>query len=979
MSPKTSGKSGAYDKLVDIPIEGGQRPKSNVKITTVKIGGMMCSNCSQTIENGLRLLEGVNSSQVQLLLETATVSHSADVITAEKICEEVEDLGFDCSLINSMDEDCHADTAILKLYGKYMSKEEFELSGIISSINHGSRHYIVTYAVNLVGARAIFERAKWKDPSAEVETRDLPSGQGKKLLKPLLLCLPPAMVVFYLSMLAPQWQVEKLHFTIIPGLHFQTLLMFALATPVHFLGGKRFHVGAWRAIMNRNPNMEVLISAAVNVAYFYSVFMILFALIGTNFFGLVCDAPPPHFFEAPTSLICVMLFGKYIEGIAKSRTAKSLDALLALTPEVAHLKGSKDIPVALVGLGDELEVFPGETVPVDGILKSTDEVRVDESLLTGESVPVPKKKDDRLIGGSSLVTGHAVMVVDRLGSSSTLSQITGLIETAQQTKAPVQQTADAVAQVFVPVIFFIAGITLIIWSILVWTGYVIPEILYNHAANMKSAHIFKRCQECLFVLKFSLAVLLVACPCALGLATPTAVMVATSVAADNGILIKSVLPLENTKRIKVAVCDKTGTLTRGLPRIVQALFVSPKNPNPSEDSTDADADKVTKAWNTLVSDAPTHTVNSCITSRWAGKNNDINVTQKDAWVQNFWATVAIAESGSEHPLGKAVVAATKFSEPPPAPNKFQNIDRGVEATVKKCNLRLGSPTFTGEDKIPDELKEWSMEMEGYGNTIIYVTVNEQVIAGLAIEDNLAPGAMATVSALQARGIRVVMCTGDSKATAYEVARQLNIYPEDVYSQVLPQDKVEVVKKYQMNFGPTLMIGDGVNDAAALSQADVGVAIGCGAQITVSSADVVLSRSDVSDLLALTSLANSTIHTIYRNYAFSLVFNITLIPIASGVLYPVGVTLSPIVAGMCMAASSILVISSSLFLRNWTPAKSTYKAKPKIIGKSSNQSPPRKGSNSNKGRVSRVSIRSTIRSLNNMNNDLPTKWSTGRII
>jgi len=890
-----------------------------LKVTTIKIGGMMCSNCSQTIEKGLRFLKGVKNAQVQLLLETATIAHFPSVLTAETICEEVEDLGFDAKVLTSLNEGEDHGLAKLKIIGKIVSKEELP-EGVVSVNETSSKTYTVTYQSSLIGARAILKTAQIHDPSAEVQTRELIDNSMDELLRLFLIALPFGLIVFYLAMLAPASVKEQLSVPIgfLPGLHIETLVMFVLATPVMFYCGARFHKGAYRAISNRNPNMEVLISTATNIAYFYSCGMMLFALIGSIFFNLKCDAPPPHFFEAPTTLICFMLLGKYIEGKAKHQTATSLDALLALTPDIAHLKDGKDIPVQLAQVGDEMVVYPGETIPCDGVKLNEGTVAVDESMLTGENVGVIKNQGDKLIGGTILLTGNVTLVVDCVGDNTTLSQITHLIETAQATKAPVQQIADSIARVFVPIIFAIASITVIVWSLIVGFNVISMDNdmlgMSEKHVDMRAREIFSMCAACLFVLKFGLAVLLIACPCALGLATPTAVMVASSVSADNGILIKSILPLENVRKMKVAVCDKTGTLTKGLPTVCQAIFVAP--------STDSADDSLQKVWEQLPK------VENTLATETATSWTD--GVKRPEFEEAFWTIAAVTEKGSEHPLAKSIVDLVRFNKTPMEANRFANVNRGIEATIKKCKIRIGNLEFTGKDSVPQQLSKWADSFEHMGNTVVYVTVNQQVIAAVSIVDNLAAGALQTVQYLQKRGVKVVMCTGDSQKTANAVAKKLGI--TQVYAQVLPQDKIRIVKDFQTACGTTLMVGDGLNDAAALGQADIGVAIGCGAQVTVGAADVVLVRSDISDVISLCSLADATVRTIYRNFIFSFIFNAVLVPVAAGVLYPLGITIPPLIAGLCMSCSSICVISSSLYLKNWVPPKKQHTLLSKSIGR-----------------------------------------------
>eukprot|EP00397_Hematodinium_sp_SG-2012_P004984 GEMP01005001.1.p1 GENE.GEMP01005001.1~~GEMP01005001.1.p1 ORF type:complete len:983 (+),score=252.48 GEMP01005001.1:210-3158(+) len=922
------GISSSDEEISRVRVSSKKFVVSDNKVCTLKITGMMCSACSGTIERGLNAIDGVQTAQVQLLLESAHVCFDPSVVDAAAIAEEVEDLGFDCKVTNVLDESAStADLVVLHIYGAFVPAETFG-PGVVASCQVAPRQYSVTYSAKLIGARKIMARAREADPLAEVETRQFKQVGMDKLLKGFLKALPAALIVFYLSALAPIELKKSLSFQVIPGMHFLTLIMICLSTPVLFISGKRFHAGAIRAIRNRNPNMEVLISVATNVAFLFSIGTTLFGIAVTVFAGIECAQPPPHFFEAPTTLICVMLLGKYIEGRAKSRTAKSLDRLMDLAPEMAHLKeNNEDIPVALVELGDEIVVFPGERIPCDGVLVSGD-IEVDESLLTGESTSVVKtdKKGDRVIGGSILLKGNATVLVDCIGEKTTVNQIVSLIETAQNTRAPVQQVADDIAALFVPVVLIIALVTTIVWACLVGFGCV-------HSSSMHFENdAFRSAEDCLFALKFGLAVLLVACPCAMGLATPTAVMVASSVSADHGVLIKSILPLENAKKMKVAVMDKTGTLTRGVPTVVGCTLLAP-----ATDEGDHDASRV---WDAIRADSARaeglrldeQTFGTPVV---CGRGTTATFGDMQQARRDFWALVAVAESASEHPLAKAVLRACRWKGTE-APTKFVNGLRGIDAVVGDIEVRIGSESFArqkvqGIVDVFKPLAAWVSGMQDGGCTVVYVCANGVLLGAIAIEDNLAPGALQTVHALHARGVKVVMCTGDAKSTAMAVARALGIEEDAVFSEVLPQDKVRVVMHMQEKYGTTLMIGDGLNDAAALGQADVGVAVGCGAQVTLTAADVVLARSEITDLLSLVSLADATIHTVYRNFAFSFVFNVVLVPIAAGVLYPLGISISPIVAGLCMAASSLSVITSSLMLRRWKPTK-RERVQPMMVGR-----------------------------------------------
>ena len=617
-------------------------------------------------------------------------------------------------------------------------------------------------------------------------------------------------------------------------------VQFALATPVVLWGGWPFFVRGWQSIVNRSLNMFTLIGLGVSVAYVFSVIAKLFPEIFPPSFRDTAGGVPVYF-EAAAAITTLVLLGQVLELRARSQTGAAIKALLGLAPKTARRireDGSEqDVPLDQVQVGDRLRVRPGEKVPVDGVVIEGASA-IDESMVTGEPIPVEKHADDRVIGATVNGTGSFVMRAERVGAETLLSQIVQMVADAQRSRAPIQKLADIVSGYFVPAVVALAVITFVVWSI--WG----PEPRMAHG------------------LVNAVAVLIIACPCALGLATPMSIMVATGKAAQSGVLFKNAEAIEVLRKVDTLVVDKTGTLTEGRPKLVSV------------------------------------------------------VTAEAIDEQTLLQLAASLEKGSEHPLAAAIVAGAqergiKLSD---AAGFDSLTGKGVTGEVDGRRVSLGNRALFDDLKIdPGELAAKSENLRADGQTVMFVAVDGKAAGLIGVADPIKETTAEAIRQLHEEGIRIVMLTGDSRTTADAVARKLNI--DEVVAEVLPNQKVDVVKKFQAERRFVAMAGDGINDAPALAQAHVGIAMGTGTDVAMKSAGVTLVKGDLRGIVRARVLSRLTMRNIKQNLFFAFIYNSIGIPIAAGVLYPFfGILLSPMIAAAAMSFSSVSVIGNALRLR-----------------------------------------------------------------
>jgi len=614
-------------------------------------------------------------------------------------------------------------------------------------------------------------------------------------------------------------------------------VLLLLTTPVQVWVGAAFHRGFLHDLRYRSASMSTLVSLGTNAAYFFSVAVTLwphaFMALGAM-----------TYYETAAVVITLVALGRWLEARARGRTSDAIRRLVALAPRTARvIRGGVevDVPASEVQVEDRLRIRPGERIPVDGIVVEGAST-IDESMLTGESLPVEKGSGAPVFTGTVNVMGSFVFRATRVGAATTLARIVRLVEEAQGSRAPIQRLADRVASVFVPVVLGIAAATFVAW----WLLGPSPSLLY--------------------ALINAVAVLVIACPCAMGLATPTAIMVGTGRGAELGVLIKSATALETLHRVDTVVFDKTGTLTVGRPTVTDVAALPP--------ATDEDV----------------------------------------------LALAAAAEQGSEHPIGAAIVAAAKERglALPPVTEFAAVPGLGIDALAPDGRVLVGNRAFLESRGVDaSALLARASALAGEGKTLVYVVRAFRSLGVIAVADVLKPEAAATVAALARRGLTVVMLTGDARPTATAIARRVGI--ERVVCEVLPDGKAREIVALRASDARVAMVGDGINDAPALAQADVGIAMGSGTDVALEAADVALMRGDLGGVLTAHALSRATIRIVKQNLFWAFGYNVVLVPIAAGLLYPLwGILLSPILAGAAMAFSSVSVVANSLRLKRWQP-------------------------------------------------------------
>jgi len=661
---------------------------------------------------------------------------------------------------------------------------------------------------------------KAKIISNDEKSRDYETEKRKNEVKKL-----KNLFIFSLIFAIPAFLIGMVFMWIGIEIPYRNFILFGLATPVQFIVGYGIYKSAFGALKNKTANMDTLIAIGTSAAYFYSVYVVFFQPMGDQYF------------EAAAVLITFVMLGRYLEAIAKGKTSEAIKKLMNLSPKIATVirnKKEMKIPVDEVVVGDIILVKPGEKIPVDGII-TEGQSAVDESMITGESMPVEKKKNDIVIGATINKHGSFKFKATKVGANTTLAQIVKLIEDAQGKKAPIQRFADKISAYFVPVVIIIALVSFLVWYFLIG-------------------------QTFEFALIIAVSVLVIACPCALGLATPTAIMVGTGKGAEKGILIKGGDSLETAHKLYAVVFDKTGTLTQGKPEVTDI-----------------------------------------ITSGKISENELLKLA-------------ASVEKNSEHPLAQAIVnKAKEKSLKLESIKSFKAIPgHGVEGILKGKKIIVGKPEYAKNIANIRIIEDNIRELEEDGKTVVVLIYNKKVYGCIAIADTIREDSIKAVKELQKEKIFVYMITGDNKRTANAIGKQLGI--NYVISEVLPQDKANEIKKLQKK-GKVAMVGDGINDAPALAQADIGIAIGSGTDVAMETGNIVLMNNKTTDVVKAIRLSRITISKIKQNMFWALFYNFLGIPIAAGVLYSsTGWLLNPIIAGGAMALSSVSVVLNTLLMK-----------------------------------------------------------------
>ena len=748
------------------------------------ITGMTCAACSARIEKSVGKLSGMNEVAVNLLKNSMTVTYDDSVLSTRTIIDTVVKAGYGASLKD-------------EAKGKSTAKKE---------------------TVNI--AKEQYEQIK------------------KRLILSIVFTVPLSFISMghmfawpFLSVFSGDENAMVL-----------ALTLFLLVIPVVFINFKFFRVG-YRTLLHGSPNMDTLIALGSSAAVVYGIYAMykIAAALGAGDWQTVHQFAGDLYFESAGMILTLITFGKFLEARAKGKTSDAITKLMNLAPKTAVVERDgreEEIAVEDLAVGDIVIIRAGQSVPTDGTI-TEGTAAVDESAITGESIPAEKSVNDKLIGATVLKSGFVKMQVQSVGEDTALAQIIHLVDEATSSKAPIAQMADKVSGVFVPIVIAVAVLTMLVWLFI--------------------GESFE------FALTTAIAVLVISCPCALGLATPTAIMVGTGRGATNGILIKSAQALETLHSIKTVVLDKTGTVTQGTPSVTDIIH----------------SDKIS--------------------------------------AEDFLQLAASLENYSEHPLAKAIVAKAQAENIPllPAQDFSATAGSGVQGTINGKKYSAGNRKVLSKYNLYNEpLQKWEKKLAQEGKTPLFFVQDGEFIGIIALADTIKPTSYAAIAELKQMGIDTVMLTGDNAQTAQAVQKAVKV--DKVIAEVLPQDKAGEVQKLQQS-GKTAMVGDGINDAPALAQADVGIAIGAGTDIAIEAADLVLMKNKLTDVVGAIQLSKAVITNIKENLFWALFYNVICIPIAAGVFYPAfGLKLSPVIGALAMSFSSVFVVSNALRLRFFRP-------------------------------------------------------------
>ncbi|MGA2781495.1 MAG: heavy metal translocating P-type ATPase [Smithella sp.] len=806
------------------------------------INGMTCASCVRRIEEGLRQTSGVSKANVNFATQKATVEYESGQLDAKELQNKINDLGYE-ALIDTSGLDQGKIT--ISVGGMTCAACVRRVENALNSVTG-----VLTASVNLATGRAtIIHGPKWDGPAALKkviieqgyeflgELKDnladpIEAARAEELkdLKLKVTCGAILSVIIFLGSMQHWFGFLQ----IIPR-QFMLWAMFILTAPAVFWVGSRFFVGAIKAALQKTSDMNTLVAVGALSAYVYSAAATFFP----HFF-MTAGVMPHVYYDGAAMIVTLILVGRLLEAKAKGKTSTAIKKLMNLKPQTAHLirkDQESEVPVEEVQVDDVLLVKPGEKIPVDGVILSG-ESSVDESMLTGESMPVTKEIGQKVFAATMNKTGSFTILATDVGYETALAQIIRLVEDAQGSKAPIQRLADRLASVFVPAVFFVAFITFAIW-------YFFPA-----ESNFSRA-----------LINF-VSVLVIACPCALGLATPTAIMVGTGLGAQSGILIKGGEALEKIHKLSVVVFDKTGTLTRGEPVLTDLVAAS-----------------------------------------------GFNSTQVLAYA-------AALEKSSEHPLAQAILQRAQTDGiAVAAVEKFIAASGlGAKGFFKDKLCLIGNRMLMETEAVPvDALDDSAAVLAREGKTVVYVALEKTAIGLIALADVPKSSAKQAIENLKGRGLKVMMITGDNAGTAEAIAAQLGI--DQVLADVLPGNKADEIRKLQQEGEVVAMVGDGINDAPALAAADVGIAIGVGTDVAIEASDITLIRDDLLGVPEAIGLSEATMRVIKQNLFWAFFYNVIGIPIAAGVLYPFfGILLNPEFAAAAMALSSVSVVSNSLRLR-----------------------------------------------------------------
>lgn len=850
--------------------KGGQ-----IKEVELLITGMTCSSCVNKIEKTVKQLPGVQSAMVSLVTQRGKINFDPSKIHINKITDCIQKLGF----------------------------------GVSAKKNNVANRQYLDHRLEI---------RKWRT----------------SFLVSLIFGLPSmiAMAYFMITM-SMEHNVEEMCCVFnIPGLSLENLISFILSTPVQIFGGWHFHIQAYNAIKHGTSNMDVLISMTTTISYIYSVLVLAIAMIMEEKFS------PKTFFDTPPMLLVFVSLGRWLEHIAKGKTSEALSKLLSLQAAdavIVTLGQDKEIlterlvKIDLVEPGDILKVNEGCKVPVDGQVYIGSS-SCDESLITGESMPVPKKEGSVVIGGSINLSGPLYVKATHTGEKTTLAQIVRLVEEAQMSKAPIQYIADKIAGFFVPFVISVSVLTLIAWIIIGYINFDYILFMDNDAMHNgyrnQSEVIFQNAFRC------ALSVLAIACPCALGLATPIAVMVGTGVGAVNGILIKSSDALENAHKINTVVFDKTGTITKGFPTVTNiSLFTSNSAFNIGRILVVIGIAELNSEH--PIASAIVHYVREVIETELSGRCTNYlsvpgcgmkckvsfisetlsNVTKSSkisTFVNNFKS-----KTSETLELNDVLIDFSQMSSELEINNSEQSQlhNEKIEAN-DGFDVCIGNREWMKRNGItvPQDIENTMIKEEGMGRTVVLAVIDGELSAVISVTDSIKPEARLSIYSLKKMGFDIILLTGDNKITANTIAKQVGI--DQVFAEVLPSHKVEKIRQLQNQGKKVAMVGDGVNDSPALAQSNVGIAIAAGTDVAIEAANIVLMRNDLLDVIACIDLSRQTVKRIRLNFLFASLYNILGLPLAAGIFSPLGLKLQPWMATAAMALSSVSIVGSSLLLK-----------------------------------------------------------------
>lgn len=805
---------------------------------SLPVTGMSCVNCAANITRTVDKLDGVARTNVNFAAEQAVVTYDAEQVNIREIIHKIHELGFKVPL--KKQEMPVTGMSCVNCASNIERTLNQKVDGVVSAtVNFATEKLSLSYIPSIVDLETIvqeigdigFELVLPQDGIEDDDVEEIArQAEIKDQKQKFMVGAGFALPLFLISMsrdfgLLGEWSHAS----------WVNFLFLILATPVQFYTGIDYYIGAYKNLKNKTANMDVLIALGSSVAYFYSLAILLIPGLGGHVY-----------FETSAVIITLIKFGKLLEARTKGKTGGAIQKLMGLVPKTAIIlkdNEENEIPISQVQKGDIVVLRPGEQVPVDGIILEG-ESAVDESMLTGEPIPVDKTKGAALTGGTVNGQGLLKFEATRVGKDTALAQIIRMVQEAQGSKAPIQALADRVASVFVPAVILIALVTFFIW----WgvTKDFVPSMIRM------------------------VAVLVIACPCALGLATPTAIMAGTGKGAENGILFKRSEALERAAQMKTIVLDKTGTITQGKPTVVD----------------------------------------------WTAVNN------ADLSQDELLNLAASLEKGSEHPIGKAIVRfASDQGLSLKNPDKFKaHSGYGVEGQLDGQTYRIGKPGwFENHSAITSEILDQISKLQNHGKTVMVVAGSDQILGLISVSDVLKPESAQAIKNLKNQGLKVVMLTGDNIQTAQAIAGEVEV--DEVEAEVHPEDKAGKIKTLQQENELVGMVGDGINDAPALAQADIGFAIGTGTDVAIETGDVILSGGKLTGIPKAVKISKNTIGTIKQNLFLAFIYNIILIPVAAGILAPFEMfpeflrQLHPILAALAMAASSISVVSNSLRLYN----------------------------------------------------------------